>query len=186
MLYIYNNCIIYIYVYVGSFLGHHHRGCSVHQRHDCGTQSPTRRNTLGGTSHANVLAETRLHQKQSHKTHWLEGLPWSRGSGDGGFPGGSPMVTFFGSFPVPEANPRPLTPSLVFAERQVIAEGIAVRTLPDERSPRTGEILRQGDAWSKPWHHGPTWMGKWPRVRTIFNPKTPQVEASQIRAGREV
>lgn len=29
-------------------------------------------------------------------------------------------------------------------EYEVCAEGIAVRTLPDERSPRTGEILRQG------------------------------------------
>ena len=31
---------------------------------------------------------------------------------------------------------------------QVCAEGIAVRTLPDERSPRTGEILRQGDRFT--------------------------------------
>lgn len=30
----------------------------------------------------------------------------------------------------------------------VAAEGIAVRTLPDERSPRTGEILRQGEQFT--------------------------------------
>ena len=28
------------------------------------------------------------------------------------------------------------------------AEGIAIRTLPDERSPRTGEILRQGQKFT--------------------------------------
>ncbi|CAK9114339.1 unnamed protein product [Durusdinium trenchii] len=33
-------------------------------------------------------------------------------------------------------------------EYEVIAEGIAVRTLPDERSPRTGEILRQGEKFT--------------------------------------
>ncbi|CAJ1392704.1 unnamed protein product [Effrenium voratum] len=33
-------------------------------------------------------------------------------------------------------------------EYEVCAEGIAVRTLPDERSPRTGEILRQGDRFT--------------------------------------
>ena len=31
---------------------------------------------------------------------------------------------------------------------QVTAEGIAIRTLPDERSPRTGEILRQGETFT--------------------------------------
>jgi GTP-binding protein len=33
-------------------------------------------------------------------------------------------------------------------EYTVTAEGIAVRTLPDHRSPRTGEILRQGDTFT--------------------------------------
>jgi len=33
-------------------------------------------------------------------------------------------------------------------EYVVTAEGIAVRTLPDERSPRTGEILRQGETFT--------------------------------------
>ena len=31
---------------------------------------------------------------------------------------------------------------------QVTAEGIAIRTLPDERSPRTGEILREGEKFT--------------------------------------
>lgn len=33
-------------------------------------------------------------------------------------------------------------------EYQVTAEGIAIRTLPDERSPRTGKILRQGETFT--------------------------------------
>eukprot|EP00434_Breviolum_minutum_P020669 symbB.v1.2.018223.t1/scaffold1421.1/size119699/4 len=33
-------------------------------------------------------------------------------------------------------------------EYQVTAEGIAIRTLPDERSPRTGEILREGEKFT--------------------------------------
>jgi len=33
-------------------------------------------------------------------------------------------------------------------EYEVTAEGIAIRTLPDERSPRTGEILRQGEKFT--------------------------------------
>jgi len=33
-------------------------------------------------------------------------------------------------------------------EYEVTAEGIAVRTLPDHRSPRTGEILRQGEKFT--------------------------------------
>mmetsp|Transcript_16292 Transcript_16292/g.43111 ORF Transcript_16292/g.43111 Transcript_16292/m.43111 type:complete len:787 (-) Transcript_16292:130-2490(-) len=33
-------------------------------------------------------------------------------------------------------------------EYMVTAEGIAIRTLPDERSPRTGEVLRQGEKFT--------------------------------------